>query len=133
MSLFTSKMRLLSAIVLEEKTEAVTASLLSLGLLDFVEVSGVFDTGEFNLTSTDPAYSSEIREFRQKLETLYRQAGVESPFRETLSVDQMTKLDLEASAKYIDGIIGGIETIRERQKKYHQEKLKLDEIRNYLV
>ena len=132
MSLFTSKMALLSAIVIDEKSESVTKELLRLGLLDFIDVSRLVDTKEYRLRTSNENTITETGELRRKLETLYKQAGIETPYRESLSVEQMTDYRPDNYRELINRLTSELQVIRENQKKLHQEHLKLKEISGYL-
>ena len=132
MSLFTSKMRLLTAIVIDDKSDNVTKELLSLGLLDFIEVSHLIDDEEIRLKSGDDKPVHELTELRKRLETIYSQADTAYPYRETLTIDQMTEYKAEISREVIDKTSAELQTVRERQKKLHQEVLKHREITEYL-
>ncbi|MBI9105582.1 MAG: ATPase [Spirochaetales bacterium] len=131
MGLFTSKMRLLTAVVIEEKSENVARELLRIGLLDFVKISNIIDTDDFHLKQ-DLSVSTEVAELRRRLETLYQQAGIESPVREALIIEQMSDFNEAKYRKLIDKASSGIQELREKQKKLHQDSLKLEEIKNYL-
>ena len=132
MSFFTSKMKLLSAIVIEEKSETVTRELLKLGVLDFVEISKLFKTGDFNLKNSNDNSAGEMSELRRKLETIYHQAEMEIPFRENLDVEQVSEYDSDTSRNIIEKASADLQNIREKQKKLYQENLKLKEIIEYL-
>ncbi|HAK44700.1 MAG TPA: ATPase [Spirochaeta sp.] len=132
MSFFTSKMVLLSAVVLEKKSDDVTAELLRLGLLDFVEVSKLFETKDFKLKSTDDIKNAEAGELRRQLETIYKQANLEHPYREKLSVEEMSEYRPSDSRDIINKINNDLQNLREKQKNLHQENLKLQEIVEYL-
>ena len=132
MSLFTSKMRLLSAVVIEEKSEAVARELLKLGLLDFIEISSLLNEDGIKLRGNDTS-NHEITDLRRKLETIYKQAELEQPYRETLSVDEMTELKISNTRDIIEKISGELKKLRENQKKLHQEKLKIEELIEYIA
>ncbi len=131
MSLFTSKMRLLSAVVLEEKSEAVARELLKLGLLDFIEISKLFDKDSIRLKSNNTS-NSEISDLRRKLETIYQQVELDYPYRDILSVEEMTELKLSETRDTIEKISAELQKLRDNQKKLHQEKLKIEELIEYL-
>ncbi len=131
MSLFTSKMKLLAAVVLDKKSEEIAAELLKLGLLDFIEFSRLIDSDEIKLKTISDKDSSVISGLKKNLEAIYQQAGVDAPYGETLSMDMMTSLNLSKESDFIDKIKNELQTIRERQKNLHQEKLKMQEISEY--
>lgn len=131
MGLFTSKMRLLTAVVIEEKSEDVARELLKTGLLDFVKIQNLFDTADFNLKQDNTA-RTEVTELRRRLETLYVQAGIEIPIRDPLNIEQMGQYNEAEYKKIIDKASFSLQELREKQKKLHQDGLKIDEIMNYL-
>ncbi len=131
MGLFTSPMKLLSAIVIDSKAEAVAGVLLKAGLIDFVRISSLMDTETLKL-KTGAASHPEIPELMRKLETLYKLAGIQPPIHETLSMDQMHHLDAASCRKTLDGVTSSLQQLREEQKTLHQEQLKLKEIHGYL-
>ena len=132
MSLFTSKMTLMSAVVIDNRAEDVTRELLKLGLLDFIDVSQIIDTAEYRIRTFDGNTVSESGELRRKLETLYRQAEIDPPYRDKLSVEQMTDYRPDEYRSLINRLTADLQDIRENQKKLHQEHLKLKEISGYL-
>lgn len=132
MSMFTSKMKLLSAVVIDDKTDVVTKALLKLGVLDFVKISKLFKTEEFNLKDSDDSELVGITELRRRLETIYKQAGIKNPNHEILTVEQMTEYNSDLSRNIVEKVTVDLQTNREKQKKLHQEMLKLNEIIEYL-
>ncbi|MDC7228626.1 MAG: V-type ATPase 116kDa subunit family protein [Spirochaetales bacterium] len=133
MSLFTSRMKLLSAVVLESRIDAVTSELLRIGLLDFVEISKLFNTDDFSLKSGDSSLYSEISALRKKLEIIYNNAGIDTPFREELNIGDMTEYKPDYSSEIISKLNYELASIRDKQKNLHQEYLKLNEISNYFT
>ncbi len=132
MSLFTSKMSLLTAVVSEEKSEKVTAQLLKLGVIDFIKVSSVPEIAEIELKNT--GVSSErlkISDLRKKIESIYSQTKLPSLYDIELSVEQIEPLDLESCVQSIDLINNEINKRREELKALNQELMKIEEVSEY--
>ena len=131
MGVFTSKMRLLTAVVIEDKSDLIAKELLRAGLLDFIKVTKAFDMGDISLEGGASA-ETEVGELRRRIENLYRQASIRLPSTSALSVEEMDVLDLALCRSKVDEAVSEIQDIRAEQKKVHQEILKLDEIGRYL-
>ncbi len=132
MSFFTSKMRLLTAVVSEEKVEKVTTQLLKIGVIDFIKISSIPEISEIELSSA--GVSSErlkISDLRKKIESIYSQANLPSLYNIELSVEQIEPLDIESCVQVIDSINNEINKRREELKTLNQELMKIHEVSEY--
>jgi V/A-type H+-transporting ATPase subunit I len=127
--IFTAPMKLLAAVVLEHDSDAVTRELLRQGTLDFVSVKELSGQLESRVDSVTPKVSlARTGELRKRVEGFINLA--DPPIRiPELSIDSMGPVDLDAMDKALDAIGLEINGIRERQKGYQEEILKLEEIR----
>ena len=69
MNLFTRKMRLLTAVVLDEDKEKVVKNLLSYGVMDFIHIEGL-DPDQMKKIHKDEGSgsTSELSEYRIRIE-----------------------------------------------------------------
>ncbi len=132
MNLFTVPMRLLTAVVLGSKTEAVVQDLLRLGILDFIHIETLApDQAQKLLVRTETIDRSIISDIRMRIEALYRQAGFSNPCPSILQIENLKDLDLQKSNQIIDGITNTLQTIREKQKGISQAIIRIDELLQY--
>lgn len=133
MKVFTVPMRLLTAVVLDEHSEAVKRQLLSLGLLDFVKITHLApeEAAKFKTDIKDQetqAYST----LRVRIETLFEQAHIPLPSTEALQPDSVEEVDLKRSHAFIDTISDDLTSWREKQKQVNQNRMRIEELLLYL-
>jgi V/A-type H+/Na+-transporting ATPase subunit I len=132
MNLFTVPMRLLTAVVLESKTEAVVQELLRLGVLDFIHIETLApEQAQKLLVRTETIDRSTISDIRMRIESLYRQAGFSSSCPNLLQVENLKELDLKKSNQIIDRITNDLQSLREKQKGISQTVIRIDELLQY--
>ena len=74
MTLFTKPMKLLTAVVLEQKSDEVVKSLLALGVMDFVHLDKL-DPKQMEKLSSRPSSVSRaaLEDMRHRIEVMLRQ------------------------------------------------------------
>lgn len=130
--IFTTPMRLLAAVVLDESTEEVSRELLRLGQLEFVSVRDLAADWKDQVTAL-PSDGREAKagELRLRLEGLLRIAG--TPVRlPPPSLEDRTPLDPEEAERTLDTLASEVGAIRDRQKAVQEDILRLTEMRRQL-
>lgn len=134
MNLFTKPMKLLTAVVLEQTSEKVVKTLLSLGVLDFVHINKLDPQQMEKLSSRPSAVSREsLEEIRRRVEALLRQGHQSLPSTDTLDVQMLEKPQLETYRKTLDEITGQLLSLKEKQKESNQHLMGLEEMRRYIL
>lgn len=130
--MFTTPMRLLAAVALDDSSEEVSKELLRLGALDFVSIRDLAGEWKSRVEPLPPDTSlARIEELRNRLEGFFKMTG--GPIRlPEPSVDNLAPLDLGAAEKALDALSAEVNGIRERQKGAQEEVVKLQEMRRQL-
>ena len=133
MKLFTAKMRLLTAVVLEGDADKVTRELLRQGVLDFVHISSLEETDPKAVHPHDgEGVHSRLLEIRKRIEGFYQQGDLEPPLLEKLDVDKLKTTAPESYDSDLSRLSGKFQNFREKQRILNQEILKLQELERYL-
>ena len=131
MSIFPTKMQLLSAIVLDEVSDNVARELLNAGVMDFINVSRIIKSDDLNLRHHNEEDLAQIVDLRKKIEIIYKQADIKSPAGDELQINEMVEVHISDIQRKISEANNNIQQLREEQKKLNQEKLKKSEIIDY--
>ncbi|MHC1693593.1 MAG: V-type ATP synthase subunit I [Sphaerochaetaceae bacterium] len=132
MSLFTVPMRLLTAVVLESKTDTVVQELLRLGVLDFIHVDTLaYEKAAKLLTRNETVDRTAIADVRHRIEALYRQAGFPVPGPRQLDLNELRALSLPACSEQLDALNDELQILREKQKGINQALIRVDELLRY--
>ena len=133
MSLFTENMRLLTAVVIENKSDEVVKSLLKIGALDFVQITNLPPEQLAKLSKKRPNSDRlSIEDTRRRIDNLLRQSGRPIPNSSLLKVEDMQYLDIKTYRKILDEFSSSISEIKEQQKKLNQDFEILNEIKHYI-
>ena len=133
MNLFTRPMRLLTAVVLEQMSDAVVKSLLELGVMDFVHLNKL-DPKQMEKLSSRPSSISRIvlEDMRHRVEAVLRQGQISLPSADVLDVKNMEKPDLDSYASLMDSLGKKLLILKDRQKESNQLVLGFDEMHRYI-
>lgn len=133
MTLFTKPMKLLTAVVLEQKSDEVVKSLLALGVMDFVHLDKL-DPKQMEKLSSRPSSVSRaaLEDMRHRIEAMLRQGGRSLPSAEKLNVQDMQKPDMDGYRKLLDGINGQLTSLKDAQRSSNQLVLGLEEMQRYI-
>ncbi|MDT4762014.1 V-type ATPase 116kDa subunit family protein [Sphaerochaeta sp. PS] len=133
MNLFTRPMELLTAVVLEEKSDAVVKSLLELGVMDFVHINKLAPEQMEKLSSRPSSISRVVLEdTRHRVEALLRQGQVALPSTDILDVKNLEKPDLDSYNVVLDTLGKKLLVLKEKQKESNQLVLGFDEMHRYI-
>lgn len=133
MSLFTEDMRMITAVVIEEKSDAVVKSLLQLGALDFVQINNLPPEQLARLSRKRPNTNRiGIEDTRHRIDNLLRQGKRPLPTHSMLDVKNMVDLDLRQYINFLNKFSASLSTLKDQQKSYSQKLEALDEMKKYL-
>ncbi|MBN1797454.1 MAG: ATPase V [Spirochaetales bacterium] len=131
--MFTTKMKYLTAVVLDKDVEAVTKELLADGVLHFVNIAEVSSGLKNKVQSVTPQISlTRIAELKKRIESFLNMIGILPEKEKALDITQLTPVDLEQSEKELDKLSESVQGIRDRQKNIQQEILKLEDIKRQI-
>lgn len=133
MNLFTRKMKMLLAIVLEEDKDKVVKSLLKTGAMDFVRLSD-FDKDTVGRLSqnSDLSDRAEIVDLRMRTEALMREAEIKKPDMNESELDSSADIDMAKIRRFLDQMSIALQKTRDRQKTLNQNILTFLEMEKYL-
>ena len=134
MNLFTRPMKLLTAVVLEQTSEAVVKALLELGVLDFVHINKI-DPQQMEKLSSRPSSvnRANLEEMRKRVEALLRQGHLDVPTSEVLDVKKLEKPQLEEYKRILDDLTSDLLSLKEKQKESNQQMMGIEEMRRYIA
>jgi len=132
--MFTSPMRLLTAVALDTDSDAIARELLSLGALELVSIKELSGDWSSKLARVEPRINlARLGEMRKRAEGFMAMAvpPIARPRIEPSA--PVVPVDLEATEKRLDAMAAEVNGLRERQKDLQDEVMKLDEIRRQIV
>lgn len=134
MKLFTSKMRMLTAVVLEGDADKVTRELLRQGVLDFVHISSLEEVDPVVVRPHDgEGMRGRLLELRKRVEGFFQQGDLTPPLVEKLDVASLKPVAPESYESDLSRLSGKFHDFREKQRVLNQEILKLQELERYLT
>ncbi len=133
MNLFTRKMRLLTAVVLDEDKDKVVKNLLSRGVMDFVHIEGLDAEQMKKVRKSDSSSSSsELSEYRIRIESLFSQADHKIPAISSSDLKNTDVLDLDKLRRFIERLTVSTQSIKDRQRIVNQRYLTHEEMLRYI-
>ena len=132
MSMFTQKMKMLTAVVMENDRDSVVRALLRKGVMEFVHIDALPADKMSRLSSHSSSVPrAALTDARVRIETLMREAGIPLPDIESVDIDQLPPLDMEGYRRFLDRLSGSLQTIRAEQKELNEKLLSYSEIQRY--
>ena len=133
MSLFTVKMKMLTAVVLDGYSDKVVKALLEEGVMDFVHISQL-DSDQAQRLSSHRADVPQgtISDLRGRCENLLRQGNIDLPSINKAEVDSLGRFNAEECRTLLDGLSGKINELRDKQKNCNQKLLAYSELLSYI-
>lgn len=127
MSMFTRKMKMLTAIVLDSRSDMVVKALLELGVMDFIHLSN-----NDKLKKHEDVANSELVELKSRIEAFYNQGGIVYPVLEDKDVEVLDeKLDLAECRRVLDNLSSSLLSLKDKQQKFTQKGIIIDEMISY--
>ena len=132
MSMFTRKMRMLTAVVLEKDRDNVVKALLEKGVMEFVHIDSLPSEKMHKLS----AHSSEvpkavISDMRVRVETLMKEGGIRIPDLDKKDMDDLKPLDIDSYRRALDRLTLSLQSVRDNQKTINQNINAISEIIRY--
>ncbi len=127
MSLFTRKMKMLTAIVLDSRSDMVVKALLELGVMDFIHLSK-----NDKLQQHEKVDNNDLVELQSRIEAFYNQGDMVYPVLEDKDIDVLDeKLDLSEVRKVLDRLSSSLLALKDKQQKLTQKCIIIDEMISY--
>ncbi len=133
MNMFTRKMRMLTAVVLDEDKDKVVKMLLEKGVLDFVHLNALDKDQMKKLSTHKVTMNSQIlSDYRVRLEGFFRQSGENLPLLTADDLEKLPDLDTDELRRYLDKFSSSLQDVRNRQQSVNQRLLLEEEMLKYL-
>lgn len=134
MSMFTHKMKMLTAIVLDSKSEVVIKKLLELGVMDFVSLDSVHPDKSDKLMTHNPFISeTELFDLQARIETYYNQAELSYPVLSTEDVESNNQLgNIDDIKRSLDKLASSMLSLKDRQQLSNQKLIICEELLSYI-
>ena len=133
MDLFTEKMKMVTAVVLKSRSEAVVRALVGEGVTDFVHLSDYDEKSAAALTDHAPEVPAIVlSDLRNRAEALLRSAGLPVPSLKGCDLPAEGHPDVEGAKLMLDRLSGAMTAVREEQKTVSQRQAAVKEIQSYL-
>ena len=122
MSMFTQKMRMLTAVVMDNDREKVVKALLEKGVMEFVHI-GTLPAEKMQKLSSHASTipRAALTDMRVRIETLMKEGAIALPDLEKTGIDDLPVLDMESSRRALDRLSGSLDTIRGQQREINQK------------
>ena len=132
MSMFTQKMKMLTAVVMENDRDSVVRALLRKGVMEFVHIDSLPADKMSRLSSHSSSVPrAALTDARVRIETLMREADIPLPDIESIDIDTLPQLDMEAYRRFLDRLSGSLQSVRAEQKELNEKLLSYAEIQRY--
>ena len=96
MSMFTRKMRMLTAVVMESDKDNVVKALLEKGVMEFVHIGSLPAEKMAKLSEHSSAVpKAALTDMRVRIESLLKEGGIKLPELDSSSLDKLPPLDME--------------------------------------
>ncbi len=132
MSMFTRKMRMLTAVVMESDKDSVVKALLEKGVMEFVHIGSLPADKMAKLSEHSSSVPKAVlTDMRVRVETLLKEGGVQLPEIGDNVLENLPPLDMETYRRTLDRLSLALQSIRDRQKVINQDINALEEIIRY--
>ena len=132
MSIFTEKMKMLTAVVMETDRDAVVKALLAKGVMEFVRMDFLPADKMARLSGHSSSVPRAVlTDMRVRIETLMREAGIDLPDLESVDIGDLPPLDMESNRRLLDRVSGSLQSVRNSQKELNTEINEISELLRY--
>ncbi len=132
MSMFTRKMRMLTAVVMESDRDSVVKALLEKGVMEFVHIGSLPADKMAKLSEHSSSVPKAVlTDMRIRVETLLKEGGIQLPELDSGTVEALPALDIESYRRTLDRLSLSLQAVRDRQRSINQEINALEEIIRY--
>ena len=133
MSLFTKRMELLTAIVLEKDSSKVVTAMIENGIMDFVPINEFHRVKDGQLKDHKAFVSrSLLTDLKTRCEFLFSLADIDNPNFDGLDLNTVEKPNVGEYKRVLDRLTESISQIREDQKYLSQKILTNGEFLRYI-
>ena len=133
MSLFTQKMKMLTAVVLDGYVDAVVKALLEEGVMEFVHIADFQADQAARLSShKEGVPQAAFSDVRSRCENLMKQAGMLLPAIGRKDLDDVGPADLDDFRRRLDKLSSSLSDLRDEQRMLSQKLLAIDELSLYV-
>ncbi len=131
MSVFTRKMKMLTAVVMDNHQSAVVKALLELGVMEFVHIDSL--PSEKLRSHKSTVSKAALSDMRIRIENLFSQAKISIPEISDADVEKASdKFDYDEIKRTLDRLSASIQTIKDQQKLVNQTLVSLREMLGYI-
>ncbi len=121
MSMFTKKMRMLTAVVMDEDREKVVKTLLDAGVMKFIHIDSLPEDKMKKLRSHEaPITKGELTDLRLRIESLMRTGEIMTPVLNKKEVDEAVEVDKDDVKRELDGLSSALQKVKDEQKSISQ-------------
>lgn len=132
MSIFTHKMRMLTAVVMESDRDNVVKALLEKGVMEFVHIGSLPQEKMAKLSEHSSSVPKAVlTDMRIRVETLLKEGGIQLPELDSGKIEQLPPLDMETYRRTLDKLSLSLQSVRDRQRVINQDINALEEIIRY--
>lgn len=132
MSMFTRKMRMLTAVVMESDRDSVVKALLEKGVMEFVHIGSLPDEKMSKLSSHSSSVpKAALTDMRVRVETLLKEGGIQLPELDSSIIDSLPALDMDSYKRTLDKLSLSLQSVRDKQREINQDSNALSEIIRY--
>ncbi len=132
MSMFTRKMKMLTAVVMESDRDSVVKALLEKGVMEFVHIGSLPDEKMAKLSAHSSSVpKAALTDMRIRVETLLKEGGISLPELDSDIIDSLPVLDMDSYRRTLDKLSLSLQSVRDKQRSINQESNALSEIIRY--
>lgn len=132
MSMFTRKMRMLTAVVMDSSQESVVKALLEKGVMEFVHIDSIPQSKLKQLKGHSSAVPKAVlSDIRIRIEGFLRLGGIILPELTSADMDSASVLDIDGIRNELDRISGSLQKVRDQQKLINQKLLAAEELEKH--
>ena len=132
MSMFTRKMRMLTAVVMESDKDNVVKALLEKGVMEFVHIGSLPADKMAKLSEHSSSVpKAALTDVRVRIESLLKEGGIKLPDLDSSSLEKLPPLDMETYRRTLDKLSLSLQSVRDRQRNINQDINAIEEIIRY--
>ena len=132
MSMFTQKMKMLTAVVMENDRDSVVRALLRKGVMEFVHIDSLPAEKMSKLSSHSSAVPKAVlSDMRVRIETLLKEGSLAIPELNADDAEAMSPIDADSCRRYLDKLSLSLQSIRDSQKAVNQQMNAAEELIRY--
>ena len=132
MSIFTRKMKMLTAVVMESDKDNVVKALLEKGIMEFVHIGSLPSDKMAKLAEHSSSVPKAVlTDMRVRVESLLKEGGIALPELSGDAIQSLPPLDMENYRRTLDKLSLSLQSVRDRQREINQDINALEEIIRY--